>query len=335
MNFKRILSFLIVTCISVTVNGIDYKKFLQKHDVDQETMSLKSNNPLDFWNSLKSNSEHLQEFLEEINSDKGKAVGKIMAKMPRFNPRFRPEVLTDSFNICSDIAKVLGESSDIEICIVDDDQFNAFATYSDNGMVVAIHSGVFSARGVTPEIIFGLVAHEYAHCMLSHILQQEVANDKRNLRNKVITGIGAGLAVIGAGAEAYTSSQLGIEYDPDKYSDMLESLERSSNKDLYKFIHRYSRELEFEADLVAYRFMEWAGYGGDRYIEVLQLIEAVDPTGHLWTVEGEGDTHPTHRNRIEFLKFAKDHPEISNTLNQKIKKKKEYKKSYPFEDIYN
>lgn len=332
---RIIIAILAFMLSAACAQAIDYKKFLEKHDVDVTTIKLKSDNPADFWLSLVDNNESLQEFYAELDKGKGKEAKKRIAGYPRFNPKYRPDVLSDLDGLCESITDSVGKIKNLEVCIIDDDEINAFSMLSDDGMVVGVNSGFLSAKGMTKEILYGIVAHEYAHSLLSHMMQTEYAYTKRKRRNKILEDLSAGMTAVSAGADAYTSSVLGTEYNADKYVEEVKRTKAESQINLFYHNFRYQREQEFEADLIAYRFLEWAGYGGDNYIEVLKILEANSDLSQVMLTADPDDDHPTTRDRIEFLTFVKNHPEIRNTQNDKIKKKKGLKEKLGSDDIYD
>lgn len=329
---KRIFICAILLLSVIHVKAFNYKKFIEAHDVDEVTMSLKSDKPLDFWESLTANNLSFQKFLENISIGNGKEAQRKVASFPRFNAKYRPEVILDMDETCDKLAGCVGKTDGIELCVVSDNTVNAFAAYSDRGMAVVLNSGIFSAKGVTPEIIIGIVAHEYAHCWLLHILQSEYTLSKRERRNKILAGVSAGLNAAAAGADAYASATLGTESNTEIYSQNILNLEKDIADDLYKYYFRYGREQEFEADLVAYRFMEWTGYGGEYYIEALKIIEANSRFSSMSIAED--DTHPTLRDRIAFLTFVRNNPDIKNTKNKKLSNKKKKREMFNNDDIY-
>ncbi len=316
-------------------SAIDYKKFIEKHDVDASTKNLQSDNPTDFWISLIENNESFSTFKEEIETSKRKEAQNIIAKIPRFIPKYRKEVITECDEFISDIVHKVGKTNGLEICVIEDSSPNAFCAYSDEGMVVAIASGLLSAKGITENMIIGAVAHEYAHSCLLHILQSELAYNKRQRRNNALKAISAGLIAVEAGVSAYTNTTIGAGTHDVNYEECVNELERKASNDLFKFYYTYSREQEFEADLIAYRFLEWAGYDGANYIEVLKLLEANTTFTELEIEEQIDDTHPTLRDRIAFLTYVKNNPQIENKLNKKLAKKKDQQKKFGNDDVYN
>lgn len=300
-----------------------FKKFIERHDVDAETMSIKSSNPNDFWNSLVENNMALQDFARDMEKRKGseKEALAIIGGMEKFDIKYRPEVADGLQPLCDSIFSAIGSNGIIEFCFVMDPTVNAFSTYSSDGMAIGINTGVLAAKGMTYETLIGIGAHEYAHAVLFHLLQQSYAESKRKRRNDVIKGVSGGLAAVSQITETYTNAVLGIEPTigvDEKYLKIYNNIEKSYHEDLRKYHYSYSREQELEADLVAYRFLEWAGLDGQNYIEALKIMASNNPESYY---ADEDSTHPSINDRIAFLNYVKSHPEIGNTDNDSRKRK--------------
>lgn len=300
-----------------------FKKFIERHDVDAETMSIRSSNPNDFWNSLVENNMALQDFARDMDKRKGaeKEAFAIVGGMEKFDIKYRPEVADGLQPLCDSIFSAIGSNGIIEFCFVMDSTVNAFSTYSSDGMAIGINTGLLTAKGMTLETLIGIAAHEYAHASLFHIMRHCYADMKRKRRNKILAGVTAGLTAASKGIEIFTNATLGIQSTIDvdeKYNVAFQNIDRSYHEDLRKYHYSYSREQELEADLVAYRFLEWAGLDGQNYIEALKIMASNNPESYY---ADEDSTHPSINDRIAFLNYVKSHPEIGNTDNDSRKRK--------------
>lgn len=327
-RFTKIFILLIVILSNITVNAIDYKKFIEQHDIDDVTKSLKSDNPKDFWESMINNNLTFQKFLSDIQQNRGaeKEAKYLVAQVPKFDIKYREEVVEEFQDECDRIFKRLGNVEGIEHCVVEDKTVNAFTTYSNDGMVVGLNLGLWGAKGMTDEILIGIAAHEYAHAHLFHILKQAYGDAKRKRRNNLIEGLAIATASAGHAIGNFLIADAGIEPTDDKVLlEQAYNLSKSYHEDLIKYHYKFSRELELEADLVAYRFLEWAGIGGENYIEAIKLMGAHSPENY--SDDDESD-HPSHRERIEFLTYVMNHPEIGNSVNEKMIKAEKKKQKF-------
>lgn len=72
----------------------------------------------------------------------------------------------------------------------------------------------------------------------------------------------------------------------------------------------YSPRQILEADIVAYRFMQWATGSGDSYIRALQLAgNDIDATSGF-----EGTDYPTVAERVALLRYMRDNPQLRDKV---------------------
>lgn len=314
---------LLVFCliVSIKISAKDhFATMIEKFDVDDETLLLDNANPSDFWNSLRTNSMNVQDFFTNMEKNRGaeKETIAVTARLPRFDKKYRPEAIDELQPLCDSLFAKVGTFDKLDHCIVADETINAFTAFSSDGMIVALNIGLLTAKGISEPMLVGVMAHEYAHAVLCHQMRNIYDNIKRRKRNDILKGVSIALAAVGEGVNAYTDAVLGNEHSSYEFDKQIYSIEKSYHKDLLQYYFRYSRNLEYEADMIAYRFLEWSGYGGDNYIELLKLLGANDPLSYLDDDESE---HPSISDRIAFIKYIKAHPEIKNSHNDKLKKK--------------
>ena len=71
---------------------------------------------------------------------------------------------------------------------------------------------------------------------------------------------------------------------------------------MYQF--KYSREIELQADIVAFRLLDWIGIGGERMKEALTLL--ADP----FEYSSDLDNHYTMSQRIAVLEQLEKGPRV-------------------------
>ena len=129
-----------------------------------------------------------------------------------------------------------------------------------------------------PIEVLGILAHEMAHYILDHALIADFAVEKRENINKAIAAAFIGINI---GLSASVQAQGGVKSEESKsYWDNVQN-----NNDavwsafdnasvLYNF--KYSREQEIEADIVAYRFLQYLGYDPKHYMKALGKLIGFD-----------------------------------------------------------
>ncbi len=308
------LIFLVGALLNASAYVFIEKEFIQEHDIDNITRALRSENPSDFWDSMLANNQAYQILSESCykNEKSQKNIQKWRDRWPKFDVTTNPSVLKDRTEECKRLFSLVGLNDSISYCIVNDTSFNSFSGFAPQGSFVALSSGLIDTPGITEEMIIGMIAHESAHIYLNHILQNSLLRKKIEgidpllfvPSNSLLVGLFGG-AVFGVleGVSGANAIKLGIP----------------KGKDVTDFNVKYYREIELEADLIAYRFMEWSGIGGDHYIKLLRLIGANDPEGYL----GDPNSfYTSHQERIKFINYVKSHPELGNTVNAKLQKKR-------------
>ena len=148
----RLIAVLIILCGTLTCMGkINYKKFLEQYDVDAVTMNLPNANTSDFWLSYLDNNETFKLFQNKIGprGNLHKKANEIIENQPRFSVKYSPSVIEEYSPLCDGLKELMGINKNVELCIVDDPSINAFSTYGDEGMVMAVHSGVLSLKAIS------------------------------------------------------------------------------------------------------------------------------------------------------------------------------------------
>lgn len=318
-RFSILATFMWFFCCNLFAKGY-FQSIIENYDVDEKTLALRSSNPAEFWNSLVRNSMNVQDLLTNIQKKGGaeKETLRLISNFPKYDKEFRPDAIDELQPLCDSLFSKVGFIKGVDRCIVADETVNAFTAQSSDGMVVGLNIGILNAKGINEPILVGIMAHEYAHACLLHQLRQVYDNIKRRKKNDILKGITVAVSAVGEVASAYSDAMLGNEHSSANFENQIYQIEKSYHKDLHQYYFNYSRELELEADLIAYRFLEWSGYGGDNYIKLLQLLGANNPNNYI---EDENSDHPTINDRIAFINYVKNHKELSNTRNGKLKKK--------------
>ncbi|MCM1110452.1 MAG: hypothetical protein NC336_04540 [Clostridium sp.] len=158
------------------------------------------------------------------------------------------------------------------------------------------------------------MARAYAHGVMAHHLREFVARERKLDRFALWSAI-AGLV------SGRVSREIMRQYDREEYIDdlrmlypdrqYLENIEAESAAYYFPF----SDELEIEADIVAYRFMEWRGHG-DAYIASVAMLD--DPLLPPLVFTNDNQSEST-RFRIALLKFMRDNPDLDAYRKRRLK----------------
>lgn len=317
-----IFSMIFISFAAVAANvEKQYKKIIENYDVADEAKAIDTVNVTAFWSALLDNNELCAKFLKDLKKNKGAEKEALIktAQLPKFYPQYDELIIESMQGFCDTLLinmgiKDLGLPCSLHLYYSDEP--NAFTTLTEDGFAMCITTGLFIKKGVTYKTLMGYVAHEFAHGALFHHTRGFYAEAKERRKNELWGGIAAGLNGLAAGMEAYNTAAYGIPKSGTNYGAVIANISTDIKISTLKYSFQYSREQEYEADLVAYRFLEHIGYG-EEFINGLRILG----TAYDALYDDYSD-HPTTGSRIDFLKYVQSHPELGNKKNAKLKKKR-------------
>lgn len=338
--FLPIFTLLFVSLTAFSGNPEkEYKKVAEHHDVPQEAKVGNSNYPAEYWRILLNYNDQLHKFMNDMQKNKGaekEAYNKI-AEIPRFYARYNSSVLENMQGFCDTLLMDMGISElgiDCSLHIVQQKEVNAYCVLTENGFAMCVTSGLIQRKGFTRDLMLGIVAHEFAHGIYYHHLQQAYADAKKSRELNLYKIIRVGLEIVGPVANLYYSTKGAPSVNIDN-SDNLSGINEEINKKAELYSVAFSREQEYESDIVAYRFLQWIGKQ-DVYPEVLKFLSSEYDL--LYT---EYSDHPTINSRLGLIRYLENHPEVSNKEIEKLRKQDVIKEQERIEmkkkekDFYN
>ncbi len=325
MLSKKLIFFLF--CLSFATFSLyadvekDFRKYIGKYDVADEAKAIELNSPIEYWRAVMDNNEQLFKFIKDIGKGKGaeKEALRKAKELPRFYPQYDRTIINSLQGFCDTILLDMGISSlglNCSLHIVNADELNAFCALTEDGFAMCLSSALLNQQSIDYYIIMGYVAHEFTHGVLLHHIRSLYAEAKERRKNELLGYIAAGLNGFAAGMEAYNASAYGIPPSGTDYGSIIAGIGTDIRISTLKYSFKYSREQEYEADLLAYRFLENLGCA-DKYIDALRILGS-----EYDTLYSDYSDHPTITMRINFLKFVQQNPELGNKDNKKLKKKR-------------
>ncbi len=315
------LAIAMALCSSATNAEKEFKRLIGKYDVADVVKKVELNHPAEFWKVMYDNNELTIQLLADLKRGKGaeKEAIKKFNSVQRFYPQYDKSVVESMQGFCDTLLIDMGIADSGVRCslhVVNSDEINAFTALTEGGFAMCITTGLFIHKGMTYEILMGYVAHEFVHGVLFHHLRSFYAEAKELRKNKLLGGIEAGVAAVGEIANAYSSAVTGADYDTTSYGRKYDQIEENVKISTLKYTFAFSREEEVEADLIAFRFMQNLGRG-EEFINGLRLLGS-----EYDNLYDEYSDHPAISSRIDFLKYVTQNPELGNTENDKIQKKR-------------
>jgi len=295
--------------VKLTRQEQKFKKILDEYDVIDYLPYYSDEEGETFWNAIVDNNEEFQKFLKMIPESKG-------WKKEIFQEVYRGNKL--SYNEQIPYARSFKDIDWMEM-FFKSHYGNINIHYSTLDYVnastlplgdVFVYSGLVDILEHYEEMV-AVLAHEFAHFMYQHSMQWAYSCEKQKRKNKTIATI---TAVVSAAADMYATmngaNTTGSSEANSKYYDSI--FESAKNKSL-KYQFRYSKDQELQADIIAYRFLDWMGMGHENMIVVLEKLRKQNPMADY--EDEEKADHPLLKNRIALLKFIEKYDSMKQ--NQK------------------
>ena len=288
-----------------------------------------SGNAANFWNRLNIDHPQMKAMKNAINKKKP-AMQIVANELLAFNSiREEARKAAIKSNGAKDIVNYLYQATaiqtifpEVEFFIINDMRVNA-SMYPDGTCI--IFAGLIGKAEDIDEVL-GVVAHEIAHFVLWHTINDKWRTAKAVRRNQALTQIGTGLAMGVYGASQIHNAQYGVQQSQQAQQQMYENLARTgqsvSNEvtaktNIYTRL-RYMRETEEEADETAFWFMEKNGFDPKHYIGMLKKIDAETPAS-LRNAKNNTkySDHPDTPKRIQTMEKLYSKYHHGNVINHK------------------
>lgn len=308
---KKFLILFFLCCTSLYVDAKDNTKLYEKliHTYDVGASCLVAQDAGTFWDGVWRNNVRFSKFMEAVRKGTPavKKAFRGLSEAREANAKLSSVfeiIATNKDSLLMPLYNELGAAKvtkDIKLFLVREEEMNAFACPDGE---IYIYTGLLGDSVDFAEVL-GACAHEMAHYVLQHVYVHAYTIAKREKRNEIYSAIAGGVRVAAAGyAEAN-----GAHQDWKAVNKDIKNLFLSALIDTNKFGYKYSREQEIEADIIAFRFLEAMGYGGEKYIRLLEEIEKNAPS----ITTSETDNHPSITFRIGLLRYMANHIETNLT----------------------
>lgn len=293
------------TCVYAKDHTKEYIKLITKLDVD--STAIHATSAEEFWNCVVRNNVALNTFMDALEQEKSSAMKanmEVNKSIHLSKPYFANlDVVAD--NSDSLLMSMMGDAelrkiySDIKLHIVREEDANAGCTPDGR---IYFNTGLFW-KDIEYSHMMGYLAHEFAHFLLQHSKVRCYKAMKKSKTNKIIVGVST---AIQAGATIFSAAN-GVETDMESFNENVTKMFEEAELQAHRYRFKYNREQELEADIVAYRFLECMGYGGEKYVEALEHLQS--PYEYV----DDYSTHPLISFRIGLLKYMAAHPEIGKS----------------------
>lgn len=316
-NILRIVAILALFICNLPVDAKtsikEQRKLLKRYDlVDILPIEGKfKEQPHLYWEYIRENNKNYQEALKAAQNGKAKEAQRIIGNaIAEIRSSYNPALHIDGISELLDSVK---DGSGISVLFPHEaklycdpaDYPNAFSLPDGT---TCLTYGIIERLDFEYNLIMAVYAHELAHFVLQHSFCDIYFADKKRKKNKNFAAI---FTAISATAGAYGDIQMASN-GVDTHNSMTntavqmgEMAVKIAEKDAITYQMRYSREQEYEADILAYRFLEAIGIDGTCYIEMLKRIKS-----DLEIFSNDESTHPLTDDRIALIEFLRTNPRL-------------------------
>lgn len=301
---KRLVILILASAslIALQAQPNNIKKAINKFDVVRYTDCLTRKDPALFWKTIEDNNKRTQK-LNKALEKREKTIMEVcegLLQLVNFMQKY-DRVVPGCDSLTYILANDLGiteRTSEYPIRIIADKTFNASM---DPIGQMRINSGILPY--LTYQELLAVCAHEAAHYYCSHTVDSFYKDEKKRKRNRMWADIGASLvATTFAAAGSYSAGQgynSGLNPLIENSGIFFQTFRNEEDQASVRYFFRYSREEELEADIIAYRFMEFMGYGTEHWISAMRKMQSI--VGDYSVKEDKYDDHPTTEFRIQVL----------------------------------
>ncbi len=310
INSMKLYSFIFFLFISLSCNFCNaqqknkaIEKLIKKYDVKTFLADAPNNNPDTFWELVWRNNKELQKIYKAINQ---KQTSIRQAQQEIYDTKKYADIARQNYYHINSLEDGFRDTLYMQLGVKDvyegllinfvyDDEVNAYA--APDGYIV-VNTGLLDIPDFNYFNLMGVLAHEVTHFFLQHSLANSWELIKKYNKNKTIATIASVLNAASAGyATANGAGSEGLWNNVDNMTNILFSQAYYDAHGVFKF--KYNREQETEADIIAYRFLEFIGVGGEQYIDALRKL---DPDGNS-TMTAIDDDHFSTQERIAILEY--------------------------------
>lgn len=330
-----VLGLLCVIPLSGKLKESQARRLIMHYDVDTAVMSVPQNDAAAFWRKLQETNPRYQEIYKAAVNGKAKDVKAEIAstiygasqelkRIPYMNDSTAVRLTTQM----KEAGGIANEYRESDLRFIVSDEENAFTT--PDGQVY-ICMGLVALLKADKDLLMAVYAHELAHYVLQHGFAVLYYERKKEKREKLMADIAIGLYAVATTAADFYANVNGVEVDWNRTSQNINCFsfqsQENAGRRVWNGVTRYTMEQEFEADVVAYNFLEFLGIGGHKYIEMLRCIDS-----NMEVFYNDETSHPLTKDRIELLTQL---PVLRNKITEENHKKYKWSKTAEKgDDIY-
>lgn len=282
-----------------------FDKIINRYDVADTVMNAPDAGM--FWQLLQTTDPQYRKTASSLAKDrKNRDIKRDMVSLMSSSRQYFATVPTDEslYDMNEMIMGRLGVRDVLPTAILSVTAENDVALFSyPNGYFFATRP-LWEQVGSDTVAMTALMAAESTHFVLQHAYAN-AARQKSMARRKRLGRIFGAVALTAAGV--IIDQAMGNEWMPFTELASIVSVGLVSMDSNPRYTFHYSPEQTYQADIVAYRFMEWAGYGGRAYIDALRMAGF-----HLDAQSQQPADAPDMATRISLLEYLDRMPKTGS-----------------------
>lgn len=301
---KRLFTLFLFICICLATFAQSNKIYY--YNLYKETQKISS--AKSYWEELRIVNKNYKKLEKAINRKGATIMAAEMEYQSTWSDIVRLQYLYEEHRLHKDISDSLLVWTNLKdvrklnipiIYILPIQGYNA-ASYPYETQMVLFTEDIVNI--LDKEELIACAAHELAHYYLKHQLAHIYSVKKKGKRNRFWANFGTALyAGVMAGANMYGASQGAepLDIDYEKLTTTVGSVfDKQAENATIMYEFKYSREQEFEADIVALGFLSKAGIDCNKMISLFQKLEPYT-SGEF----SKTDDHPLTSERIKLLEY--------------------------------
>lgn len=316
MKTTHILALLIfavcsLTAVAATGSDNDDNRFIElinRYDVATLTNDIPADSTAAFWRRIGADDPSLKRFLKRIDRNgrqERKAINRI-DMLPRFSIKSMLTGIDSLQQFADSLAEAMG--FDMERCrihVADHPWPMAAVALRSYGFAVLINSGLI--QRCDSVMLMSVVAREYVHGLLLHHLRHEYewicATRRKHLGNALLFSIAPYGYMIWNDLTAMHPDE--DEALADRFAHL--NVGEAFDSEIAAYLFPFGDDLEIQADIVAFRFMERRGLA-DRFISDIAILGKSRRGAGLEMIDNLPDRSLEFRQRL--LRFMRENPSI-------------------------
>ena len=307
ISLSFLLVFLPCSLISAKITDREKITLIKKYDIPKSILDTVSVDC--FWKTIRDNSPSYNSALKVAQKGRARSVQRrIGEEISKARELYIDEEYPSE--LVSLLSQTILNSGILNLypnearLYLDPTEYETAYTLPDGSVYISY--GMIKLMDFRPDLIMAIYAQQLSHFVCQHSFLYLYQFNNRQLKKKILTEL---FSIITIGASRYADmkfGELGVETSLSRNAlDLTRISRRENTRTAIVDKMSYGRKLEFEADIIAYRFLSKAGFDPDCFIEMLKRLQS-----DIEIFSRDEELHPLTVDRVELIETLKTSPEL-------------------------